>query len=149
LETANDRIEHEVLVNAPMARTWKLLTMPEHVAKWYAFGGAEIDLQAGGRLVFRWTEHGEFHGRVEHVTAPIGFSFRFAGHSPGEVPRPGNATLVAITLEPLGDHTRVLLVESGFLTLDNPMEGEFAKSALSLQGWRDGLAQLCSLALYS
>lgn len=144
-----DRIEHEALVHAPIARTWEFLTMPEYVAKWYAFDGAEIALRPGGRIAFRWKEHGEFLGQIERVNAPSELAFRFVGHSPGETPQTGNSTLVEFTLEPIGNKTRVALVESGFLGLDIPNEGDVPKAAISLEGWRGGLAALCSLALRS
>jgi uncharacterized protein YndB with AHSA1/START domain len=115
-----DRIEHEVLVRAPMTRTWELLSMPAHIANWYAFDGAEVDLRPGGRIALRWKEHGEFLDQVERVNAPRELAFRFVGHTPGAMPQPGNPTLVEFTLESIRDGTRVSLVESGFLRLDNP-----------------------------
>ena len=57
-----DSIEHEVVIKAPVAVVWALVTQPEHVAQWYAFDGADIELRPGGRLAFRWREHGEFPG---------------------------------------------------------------------------------------
>jgi uncharacterized protein YndB with AHSA1/START domain len=146
LENVVDQIELETLVHASIERVWEMLTKQEHVAQWYAFGGAEIDLRLGGRLVFRWDEHGEFFGQVERVQPPNQFVFRFAGHDAGEMPRPDNSTLVTFTLEQKGSETRIRVVESGFSELANPGEGDIAKAEISLQGWRNGMSALASMA---
>ena len=144
-----NRIELSVQVSATVARTWEFLTLPEYVSKWYAFDGTEIDLRVGGLITFQWKEHGKFFGQVEHLNAPNELAFRFVGHKPNERPQMGNSTLVEITLESNEDKTWLTLVESGFLDLDNPMEGDVSKAEISLEGWRDGLEALCTLALQS
>jgi uncharacterized protein YndB with AHSA1/START domain len=138
----NDRIEHEVDIQAPIERVWSLLTIPENVARWYAFDGAELDLRPQGILIFRWKEHGAFRGRIEHVVAPTYLAFRFVGHVPDVEPEVGNSTLVEFHLEERAAGTRVRVVESGFATLVPPDEGGMPKARISLEGWRAGLASL-------
>ena len=143
---AVDRIQTEAVIAAPVERVWRLVTDPDHVARWYATDGAEIDLRPGGALVFHWGEHGSYRGRVERVEPPHLFAFRFVGHVPDEDPRPGNSTLVEIHLAPEGAGTRVTIVERGFASLDDPLEGDVEKSTISGAGWRGGLQALQSHA---
>jgi uncharacterized protein YndB with AHSA1/START domain len=137
-----DSVEHEVVIKAPVAVVWALVTQPEHVAQWYAFDGADIELRPGGRLAFRWREHGEYRGRVESVEPPHRFAFRFVGHVPDQDPVPGNSTLVEFLLEDRVDSTLLRVVESGFAALTDQHEGALSKAGMSLNGWRGGFAAL-------
>lgn len=106
-------IEREIRIDASPERVWTVLTEPEHLAEWFAFAGADIDLRPGGELRFRWAEHGEFFGVIERVERPHRLSFRWARPA-SEAPRAGNSTLVEFTLEPDGAGTQLRVVESGF-----------------------------------
>jgi uncharacterized protein YndB with AHSA1/START domain len=141
-----DTIAHEITIDAPIDRVWELLTLPEHIARWYAFDGAEIDPRPGGRLAFRWREHGEYRGRIERIERPHTFSFRFVGHAPAEDPTPHNSTLVTFTLREHGGSTIVRVNESGFSGLIDPKEGNASKSEISLEGWRGGFEALAAYA---
>jgi len=135
-----DSVEREVYVEARPEVVWAAVTQPETFARWYAFGGADIDLRPGGRLVMRWDEHGEFRGFVEKVEPGRRFAYRYAV-DPGVEPAPGNANLVEFTLTPEGEGTRLLVVESGFERLDDPQDVE-----QSAQAWDNALAALIELA---
>ncbi|TCC06150.1 SRPBCC domain-containing protein [Kribbella soli] len=135
-----DSVEREVYVEARPEVVWAAVTQPESFARWYAFGGAEIDLRPGGRLVMRWDEHGEFFGFVEKVEPGRRFAYRYAV-DPGVEPAPGNANLVEFTLTPEGEGTRLLVVESGFERLDNQQDTD-----QSAQAWDNALATLTDLA---
>ncbi len=135
-----DSVEREVYVEARPEVVWAAVTHPEVFTRWYAFGGAEIDLRPGGRLVMRWDEHGEFIGFVEKVEPGRRFAYRYAV-DPGVEPAPGNANLVEFTLTPEGEGTRLLVVESGFDRLDD--EQDLDQSA---QAWDNALTTLNDLA---
>jgi uncharacterized protein YndB with AHSA1/START domain len=135
-----DSVEREVYVEARPEVVWAAVTQPEVFARWYAFGGAEIDLRPGGRVVMRWDEHGEFLGFVEKVEPGRRFAYRYAV-DPGVDPAPGNANLVEFTLTPEGEGTRLLVVESGFDRLDNEQNTDE-----SAQAWDNALATLTALA---
>jgi uncharacterized protein YndB with AHSA1/START domain len=135
-----DSVEREVYVEARPEVVWAAVTQPETFARWYAFGGAEIDLRPGGRLVMRWDEHGEFRGFVEKVEPGRRFAYRYAVE-PGVEPAPGNANLVEFTLTPEAEGTRLLVVESGFERLDDQQD-----VAQSAQAWDNALAALTELA---
>ena len=140
-----ESIERELYVEARPEQVWTALTQPEHFAAWYAFGGAEIDLRPGGRLVMRWDEHGEFRGFVEKVEPGRRFAYRYAVE-PDVDPVPGNSNLVEFTLTPEGEGTRLRVVESGFDRLDLSAEVRAKHAEDSAQGWDGGLAALAELA---
>ncbi|WP_410788530.1 SRPBCC domain-containing protein [Kribbella sp. C-35] len=135
-----DSVEREVYVEARPETVWAAVTQPEVFARWYAFGGAEIDLRPGGRLVMRWDEHGVFFGFVEKVEPGRRFAYRYAV-DPGVEPAPGNANLVEFTLTPEGEGTRLLVVESGFDRLDDEQDAD-----QSAQAWDNALSTLTDLA---
>jgi uncharacterized protein YndB with AHSA1/START domain len=140
-----ERVVREVYVEARPEVVWAAVTHPESFARWYAFGGAEIDLRPGGRLVMRWGEHGEYRGFVEKVEPGRRFAFRYAV-DPGVDPAPGNSNLVEFTLTPEGEGTRLHVVESGFERLEVPEEERIKRIEESEQGWDGGLAALTELA---
>ena len=141
------RIERDILIAAPLERVWSLITSPEHVGRWFADAGAEIDLRPGGALALSWREHGTFHGRVEAVEPPRRFAYRWLSKMDVRAePTPANSTLTEFTLAEEGAGTRVAVVESGFDMLDvDPAEREAALASHST-GW---VAELEDLATYA
>jgi uncharacterized protein YndB with AHSA1/START domain len=143
-----DRIEREILIAAPVERVWALVTSSEHVGRWFADAGAEIDLRPGGALSLAWREHGTFHGRVEAVEPPHRFAFRWLSTIGSRAePTPGNSTLAEFTLVPEGDGTRVAVVESGFDALDVDPAERTAALTSHTQGWAAELDDLSAYAL--
>src|SRR5688500_16946386 len=104
-----DQIERETVIDAPVERVWELITDAEHVGRWFADAGAEIELRPGGAMVLRWAEHGTSRGRVVDVEPRSRFSYRWAPFKDpgGDEPADGNSTLVEFTLHPERDATRV------------------------------------------
>ena len=137
---AQDKIEREVVVAAPLEVVWSAVTEAEHVGSWFG-DSAEVELRPGGQVLLTWKDYGTFRGRVETVEPPHRFAFRWA--RPADVdPRPGNSTLVEFTLAEEGEGTRLRVVESGFETL-GVTESERAKHvAENEQGWREELGHL-------
>jgi uncharacterized protein YndB with AHSA1/START domain len=122
------QITEEVVVAGSPDKVWKLITDPQHFQKWYAFGGAKIDLKPGGAMELRWDEHGIYEATVDSVVIGKKFSFRW-------LPDPG--PLVEITLRAESDHgTLVTVVESG----------DLEDSAMTALSWRNGLELLQNLA---
>ena len=60
------RIEREILIDAPVELVWAVVTEPEHISGWFS-DVAELDLRPGGSMVLRWSGHGTVHGQVERV----------------------------------------------------------------------------------
>jgi len=141
---ANDRIERETVIDAPVERVWELLTEAEHVGRWFADAGAEIDLRPGGTMMMHWREHGAAQARIERVEPPSVFSYRWAPFKePGGLePVEGNSTLVEFTLTAQGDATRLRVVESGFEALDCSEQQRSEHFEGNVEGWKIELGHL-------
>src|SRR5215207_7630042 len=106
-----DRIEREIVINAPLQRVWAVLTEPKHVGTWFGQGEpARIDLRPGGIMHLDHGEHGQFPTRIEKVDPPHYFAYRWAAAYPGQVATEDNSTLVEFFVESAGDRTRLRLV---------------------------------------
>ncbi|WP_431776039.1 SRPBCC domain-containing protein [Streptomyces cucumeris] len=147
--TVADRIEREVYVAAPVDRVWRVLTTPEHIRAWYAFGGCELELRPGGILRFRWDEHGEFHGRVEKAVPDALFRFRLAREPDRPGTEAGDATLVEFRIAPEGEGTRLRLTESGIRALDVSEEARARHAEYAALAWSSALEELAALAAAS
>jgi len=137
---ATDRVEREIIINAPQDRVWAVLTEPDHVARWFG-DSAEVDLRPGGKMIFGWKEHGNHHARVERVEPPGFFSYRWARPT-GTEPASGNSTLVEFTLIPEGSATRLRVVETGFASLDGSEEDRGTAVKQNTEGWISELGEL-------
>ncbi|MCX5214823.1 SRPBCC family protein [Kitasatospora sp. NBC_00240] len=138
-----DRIEREIVIAAPPERVWAVLTDPAFLGTWFGSGGpAELDLRAGGRLVFDRLEHGTVPARIERVEPPRCLAYRWSQGLPGEEPGEGNSTLVEFTLVPDGAATRLRMVESGFAGLDTTQDVRRARRDQNNAGWHHKLAEL-------
>jgi uncharacterized protein YndB with AHSA1/START domain len=133
-----ERIQHDVLVDAPVERVWAVITEAEHVGAWFG-DAAEIDPRPGGAMTLTWKAHGTILARVEKVEPPSFFSFRWARPA-GAEPREGNSTLVEFSLTAEGDGTRLRVVESGFPSLEGDDKSKYA--AMNTEGWRMELEDL-------
>ena len=131
------QIERETLIAAPVERVWTVLTEAEHVGRWFADAGAEIDPRPGGAIVMRWTEHGTVRARIVDLDPPRRFSYRWVPIPEhwGEEPDDRNSTLVEFTLAPEGDGTRLRVVESGFEGLEGTDEQRRSSFADNTEGW--------------
>jgi uncharacterized protein YndB with AHSA1/START domain len=135
-----DRIEKEILIDAPLEVVWGVVTEPEHVGVWFS-DSAEIDLRPGGNATLTWDEHGSARAWIERVEPPHLFAFRWA-RPIGVEPERGNSTLVEFNLVAESERTRLHVVETGFREFDWP-EDEKAKYAEgNRQGWDLELGEL-------
>ena len=71
-----DRIEREIVIDAPVEIVWAVVTEPEQISGWFS-DSVELDLRKGGEATFVWDEHGTVRGRVERVEPPHLFAFRW------------------------------------------------------------------------
>lgn len=140
-----ERIEREILIDAPLEVVWSVITEPEHVGGWFS-DSAAIDLRPGGELTLTWEESGSEHWRVERVDPPHFVSFRWMRavqeHSTGAELREGNSTLVEFTLTAEGEGTRLRVVESGFRQLGGSEEENAKDAEEHRRGWELELGEL-------
>jgi uncharacterized protein YndB with AHSA1/START domain len=140
-----ERIEREILIDAPPDVVWTVITEPEHVSRWFS-DSASIDLRPGGELILTWEQHGAAHWRVEIVDPPHFVSFRWLRaaqeHPTGAELREGNATLVEFSLAAEAEGTRLRVVESGFRHLDASEEEKAKDAEEHRHGWEVELGEL-------
>ena len=136
-----DRIERDILIDAPPERVWAVVTEARHLGVWFGDAGATIDLRPGGEIALTWARAGLTRARIERVEPPRFLSYRWVRGRAAE-PDPGRSTLVEMLLEPEGAGTRLTVVESGLRSLDMS-EAELADyAAKNGKGWRAELDEL-------
>ena len=134
-----DRIERTLEVSHPPAAVWAALTTADGLASWFG-DDATIDLLPGGAARMTW-EHGyAVDMRIERVEEPrvFGYTWQIYG-LPKDDPR---RTYVEFTLEPVGDGTRLTVVETGFAQL--PEDSYGAAYDGNTKGWASELDELVS-----
>src|SRR5579884_2329935 len=146
-----DRIERDILIDAPQTVVWQVITEPDQIARWFV-DAAQVDLRPGGAGTF------VFHSRATHTRATVAlvvesvdpphrFAFRWA-HPPGAEPREGNSLHVEFTLQPEGDRTRLRLVERGFAALEQPEADRMRSFEEHNAGWHVHLGNLQAYAAH-
>ena len=136
-----DRIEREVVIDAPIERVWALITEAEHIGAWFGDSGADIDLRPGGAMSLSWEEHGTVRARVERVEPPRLFAYRWANAVDVD-PVEGHSTLVEFSLSAEDAGTRVRVVETGFATLDSSEADRLRQVDDNTKGWGIELGHL-------
>lgn len=144
-----DRIEREILIDAPPETVWDVLTQPHHINSWFA-DAVEIAPQPGGDGVLTWiqegaNEHTTVALRVVRADRPHFFSFRW-NFPAGEEPTSRNASLVEFMLTAEGESTRLRLVESGINELDRSDQDKATYADEHRQGWDVILPKLVTYA---
>lgn len=132
-----DRIERTVEIAHPPAKVWAALTTAEGLGTWFG-NQATIDLRPGGSAQMSWTSGDRAEMRVERVEEPAVFGFTWHIYGlPEDDPR---RTYVEFSLEPVGDGTRLTVVESGFAQLPEDAHGKAFGG--NTEGWASELREL-------
>jgi uncharacterized protein YndB with AHSA1/START domain len=134
------RIEREILIDAPVDVVWAVVTEPEHISGWFS-DSIDLDLRPGGTAVLHWNNHGTVHGRVERVEPPRFFSFRWMVEQGPEFGE-DNLTLVEFSLSAHGESTRLTVVETGFRDLAGPDDERQRHVDGHTRGWELELGDL-------
>jgi uncharacterized protein YndB with AHSA1/START domain len=137
-------ISREIVIDAPPAAVWPIITEPTHLAAWFS-DEVEIDLRRGGGMTLIWHGHGTYHARIETVEPPHTFAFRWLRREGGE-PVDGASTLVVMTLIPEGDRTTLRVTETGFADLAWPEHDRARYASENSEGWVVELDQLRAYA---
>jgi len=132
-----DRIERSINVAHPREKVWQAITTAEGLGTWFG-QKATVDLRVGGLAQLTFEGHGPVDLRIERLEPPhvFGYTWSISG-LPGDDPR---RTYVEFTLEPAGDGTRLIVVESGFAQVpDDVHPGAYGGN---VQGWQSELDEL-------
>ncbi|MER7078456.1 Uncharacterized conserved protein YndB, AHSA1/START domain [Saccharopolyspora kobensis] len=135
-----DRIEREIVIEAPVERVWAALLEP---AFWLGEADpAGVEVREGGVLVSEHAEHAEFPQRIEKIDPNRYLSYRWASGFPGAEPDSGNSTLVEFTLTEESGATRLRVVETGFAGLAASEEQRRSSFEDNDGGWAGVLEEL-------
>lgn len=99
----NSQSEREILIDAPIATVWDVVTRPE---QWFS-DSATIDLRPGGTGVLHWDKH-ERDSQVTVVELEHPHFFSFAWKAPDEAEM---RAIVEFRLTTEGDKTKLRVVE--------------------------------------
>ncbi len=144
-----DRIEKQVLLNAPLARVWRAITDSQEFGRWFGvrFDGPFVP---GARMAGRITpttvdpsvaemqqpyEGLAFEVTVDRIEPETLFSFRWhPGAVDPSIDRSNEpTTLVEFRLEPVADGVRLTIIESGFDGI--PIARRAQAFAMNEGGW--------------
>ncbi|HUF11558.1 MAG TPA: SRPBCC family protein [Longimicrobiales bacterium] len=136
--SSTDRIEKQVMLEAPRARVWRALTDVSQFNQWFGVSltapfapGAEVS----GRINIRNLEHVTMTIWIETMEPERFFSFRWHPYAiePGVDYSAEPTTLVTFTLEDAPGGTRLTIVESGFDAI--PASRREAAFRMNEKGW--------------
>ncbi len=135
-----DRIERNIVINAPLDRVWELVSEPG----WWvpATVAGPVDHTPGHQAVRETEKWGRFPVEVVRVDPKTYAAFRWASHAPGAELTTSNTTLVEFRVEPAGNTVRVSVVESGFAAIDAPGAVREQARKDNTGGWQEEMAGL-------
>ncbi|HEY2804059.1 MAG TPA: SRPBCC domain-containing protein [Actinomycetota bacterium] len=99
-------VTRSIELDAAQPEVWRALTEASLLADWFE-ADVELDAHANGAVRFRFADGSELRGVVVAWDPPRRLSFRWR-----DVHAPGSAAVVAFSLEPVSDGTRLTVTES-------------------------------------
>jgi uncharacterized protein YndB with AHSA1/START domain len=132
-----DRIERTVTLTRAPGEVWQALTTSAGLSAWFG-ERASIDLRPGGTATMTFAGGVTVDMRIERVEEPTVFAYTWRlPDLPEDDPR---RTYVEFTLDPAGDGTQLLVVETGFAQL--PLDARRETYDSHHEGWARELAEL-------
>jgi len=140
-----DAIEKEILISAPVATVYRVITEPGQIAQWFS-DAAELDPVPGGAGTLTFEDRATSQRMtvrlvVQAAEPPHRFAFRW-DYPEGEQPSEGNSLLVEFALAAEGSGTRLRVSESGFGALRRPEQDKAGYYEAHDKGWEAHLASL-------
>jgi uncharacterized protein YndB with AHSA1/START domain len=137
-----DRIEKSIAIAAPVDRVWRALTDHEEFGTWFRVkldGPFVLGEISRGRITYPGYEHLPWEARVTDMEAPRRFAFDWHPYAvdPDRDYSADPRTRVEFRLEPDGDGTHLLVVESGFDALPADRRDEALR--MNTGGWEEQL----------
>jgi uncharacterized protein YndB with AHSA1/START domain len=120
MNPSTDRIEREILINAPRARVWRALSSAEEFGDWFGVALQGKTFAAGqrvqGQITYPGYEHAVFDVVIERMEPERLLSWRWHPYSvdPSIDYSKEPTTLVVFELKEVEGGTLLSVVESGF-----------------------------------
>ncbi len=133
-----DRIEKTIAIAAPVERVWRALTAHEEFGAWFRVeleGPFVLGEMSRGRITYAGYEHLKWEARVVAMEAPRLFAFTWHPYAvdPDKDYSAEPSTRVEFRLEPAGEGTNLMVVESGFDSI--PAERRDEALRMNTGGW--------------
>lgn len=143
--SSTDRIEKEILLQAPVARVWRALTDAGEFGAWFRValdGPFAPGQRVMGRITHPGYEHVTMELLVERMDAETLFSYRWHPYAvdPAVDYSQEPTTLVEFRLAPKGGGTLLSVVESGFDRVPAHRRDEAFR--MNEQGWAGQLKNI-------
>jgi uncharacterized protein YndB with AHSA1/START domain len=108
---SRDAVTRTAVLPAPIDDVWSSLTEPAELDAWLG-EVLDLELRAGGRVSVRQQDGSVRRGFVETVEPPLRLAIRWRRiEGAGTSLDVGDASRVELRLEPLGEETRLTLVD--------------------------------------
>jgi len=146
---AADRIEREIMIQAPAEVVWGVITEPGQISRWFS-DEAEVRAHAGADGTLTWKPGGRGGDREADMTVAIRvvesepyrrFSFRW-NHPEGTSPDEGNSALVEFSLTEEARGTRLRVAESGIAAVTHGKDSMAVYRESHEHGWGKHLGEL-------
>lgn len=143
--TSTDRIEKQILLQAPRARVWSALTDAKEFGAWFRAkldGPFVVGQSVQGQITYPGYEHLKMELWVEKMEPEELFSFRWHPHAiDAEVDYSAEPkTLVEFRLEDAPNGTLLTVVESGFDQI--PVSRRDVAFRMNAEGWAEQLENI-------
>lgn len=138
----DDRIEKQIVIEAPVARVWRALTDRREFGAWFR---AALDAPfvlgetSRGRITYPGYEHMKWEATVVRMEPERLFAFTWP-HTDGGAGADAPRTLVEFRLEPVPRGTRLTVVESGFERLPPEVRGKAMRE--NEGGWEEQMENI-------
>lgn len=132
--TVQDKIEREIVINAPRGRVWDLVSEP---GWWVGDGNEEgvVRTRRDEMVIVDHPKYGRRPVKVETVTPQSYLAYRWASEFPDVEPGEGTGTLVEFWLADHEGGTLLRVAESGFASLAKPEDEQRGAAERNGGGW--------------
>ena len=139
--TKKDRIERQLVLNAPRQKVWDAITKADLVSQWFGTATIIPSLAVGQEISFEWADYDHTSRAIIEEVDPMNtFAYRWE-HGKVDFDKPIQEdvlTLVTFTLEDAGAGTLLTVVETGFVSLPEGV-GSYEENS---SGWTYELNEL-------
>jgi uncharacterized protein YndB with AHSA1/START domain len=137
--TSTDRIEKQIVINAPCSRVWQAISDAREFGEWFQVDMSGVEFKAGqpvhAKMTYPWHEGKPFEMVIDRIEPERLFSFRWHpyGIDPNVDYSSEPMTLIEFRLEEVEGGTKLTITESGF---DNiPLARRAEAFRMNSEGW--------------
>jgi uncharacterized protein YndB with AHSA1/START domain len=146
MSSATDKIQRQILLQAPVSRVWRALTNAEEFGDWFGILLRGKTMKVGetleGSCSYPGYEHVIVRMSIERMEAERSLAWRWhpAANDPDRDYSAEPTTLVVFELEAVPEGTRLTVTESGLDAI--PLERRAHVFRLNTQGWDEQMVNI-------